>query len=266
MMPPSREQVRPLQQVRPSSPLARLDPRVRIIASLIFLVVVFGTSSWAGLGVVALVTVVLLPCAHITPANLARQLAPLLPLMCFILVFDALFVHEGDVLFRLGALAVSSGGLSLGAQGLLRLACALAGTGALMRHASPTQVSDAVCLLAAPFRPLWRVSADIGVALGLVLRFIPILQEEYRAIRAAQEARLASFEGGLVTRLSHAGPLLVPLLARSLQKSQRLAWALANREYDQHDVRRSLLRSYRMKPADWVVLALFGAMLALLAL
>jgi biotin transport system permease protein len=68
-------------------------------------------------------------------------------------------------------------------------------------------------------------AADIGLAVGLVVRFVPEIFDRYQAIREAHEAR------GLKVRLS---TILVPLIILTLRDADSIAAAIDARGIRRH--------------------------------
>lgn len=231
----------------------RLDPRTKLLFTLLFFVAAFAAQGVLGLGVVAIATVVALAASGIGPGQALRLLRPFLWLLLFVVVWDVLFVNRGEVLAQVGPVCVSVGGIAFAVESGVRFCCMMLGTGALMRTTSPTELTDGIALA---LRPLARLGArvdDAALALGLTFRFIPTLAQEYGRIKQAQESRLASFSGGVVQRLAAYGTVFTPLFANALRRADRVATGIESRAYGANA--RSRIREYRFAAADALVLA-----------
>ena len=238
-----------------------LDPRAKIFAALAYLVGAFCVTSWAGLAVAAVAASAMAAASGVGVRDCLRALRPFAFLMAFVFVFDVLFVNSGDVLVQAGIVCVSTGGIAFALTSVVRFACVLLATSMLMRTTSPTELSDGAFLLLSPLRALGLKTDDAALALGMTFRFIPVLVEEFDQVKAAQEARLARFDGGVAARLRAYGPVIVPLFVRALRRSEQLALAVANREYAASDVRRTSFRAYRMAVRDTLVVVVFAALM-----
>jgi energy-coupling factor transport system permease protein len=213
-----------------------LDPRTKVVFVAAFIVAAFIANGWLELGIVAVVAVTMLAASGIGPRRAARSLRPFVWLMAFVLVFNAIF---------------SAGGLSYAAQSVARFALVLLGGSTLMATTSPTELTDAVSLLLSPLRRLGVRVDDAALSVSMTLRFVPVVLGEFRRVRAAQEARLARFDqASPFARARAYVPVMVPLFAGALRRSQTLALAIRNREYGKADTPRTCIRAYTLAPRD----------------
>ena len=229
-----------------------LDPRSKVIFVAAFLVAAFIADGWLDLGVVALVAVAMLAASGIGPRRALSSLRPFAWLMAFVLVFNAAF---------------SAAGLAGALQSVARFALVLLGSSTLMGTTSPTELTDAASMLLAPLRRLGVRVDDVALSVSMTLRFVPVVLGEFRRVKAAQEARLARFDQpSPVARARAYVPVMVPLFAGALRRSQTLALAIRNREYGATGAARTCVRAYRLAPADFAALILAVALLAFVAL
>lgn len=225
-----------------------LDPRAKVVFSLLLLVAAFLANGAVELGLVAVVTVASLVAAGIGPARAARTLRPFAWLMAFVLVFNAAF---------------STGGVAYGAESVARFALVLLGSSTLMATTSPTELTDAAALLLGPLARLGARVDDAVLGVSMTLRFVPLVLGEFRRVKAAQEARLARFDQpSPLARARAYVSVMVPLFAGALRRSETLALAIRNREYGAADVRRTCIREYRLGARDYTAIAAGVALLA----
>ena len=241
----------------------RLDPRAKIVFVLLYIIAAFLVQSASGLAVVALVAIGVLVASGTGPRGAAAALRPFAWLMLFVLVFDVLFVNEGRALAQAGPVCISVGGIQFALKAVVRFACVLLGTSTLMTTTSPAALADGAALLLAPLQKLGVNTNNAAMALGMTLRFIPVVSEEMARVREAQELRHANFTGGAVARLRAYVPVIIPLFQGAMRRAETLALAMENREYDPQGTR-TCIRSYRLARADVAVLAL-GVLLVALA-
>ncbi len=237
----------------------RLDPRTKLVFTLLFFVAAFAAQG-PMLAVVVVLTVASLAASGMGPASALGMLRPFKWLVLFVAVWDVLFTTGGEVVFQVGALIVTSGGLLFAGESVLRFCCMLLGTSALMRTTAPTQLTDGFAGLLVPLRRLGAWVDDAALALGLTFRFIPALAEEHARIRRAQESRAACFGGGVASRLQANVSVFTPLFAGALRRADSLALAIASRCYGCGETR-TCIREYRMQAADWAVLTVVAAAL-----
>ena len=242
----------------------RLDPRTKLLFVLAYIVAAFMVQSATGFALVAALAVASLVLSGSTARDAARSLKPFLWLILFVLVFDVLFVDSGTVLFQAGIVCVSTGGIAFALKSALRFCCVLLGSSTLMTTTSPTELSDGVSLLLEPLERLGLKTHNAAVTLGMTLRFVPVIVEEFGRIREAQELRGADFSGNLASKVKASLPMIVPLFQSSLRRAETLALAMENREYDPQGSRTSI-RNYELGRADRAVLAA-SAVLVLVAI
>lgn len=228
----------------------RLDPRTKLAFALALVIATFAASGWPEVAVLAGVAALSLAASGVGAREALAQLRPFAWLMAFVLVFNALF---------------ASAGIAAGAQALTRFCVALLGTSSLMVTTSPTELTDAARLLARPLAPLGARCDDIALAVGMTLRFVPLVMDELDRVRRAQLARLAPLdEGGPVRRVRAWTSVMVPVLASALRRSRDLAAALDMRGYGMAPQgHRSCLRSYSLGWRDAAVLALSAALVVM---
>lgn len=242
----------------------RLDPRTKVTAAAVFIVVGFLARGWAALALVAAAAVLMACAAGERPSQAARALRPFAPLMVFIGVFDALFVSSGTVWWQAGPLALSAGGCSLAADSLVRFAAVLLATSLLMRVASPTELSDAVGLMLAPRARGGTAADQAALAVGMTLRFVSVISQELERVKSMQMLRGARFDtGGVRARLKAYHPVLVPLFIGTFHRADTLAYAVANRGFGATERPRTSYRAYafgRRDAATFILLLLFVAL------
>lgn len=241
------------QFVPGTSPVHRLDPRVKLALVVAYVVVLFGADGWWGLAVAmaAAVSAVLL---SRVPVGLAlRGLRPVLWLLVFTLLANSLRVNAMDPILSLGRLGLDAEGLVNGLYFAIRIIALVLGTSILTLTTSPIALTDALTRIMAPLRHLRVPVDDIAMMFSIALRFIPTTAEEAEKIVVAQTARGAVFdEGGPVRRARAWVPVLVPLFVNLFRRADDLALAMESRCYTGD--RRTRLHAPAMRPSDWVTL------------
>lgn len=239
---------------RGSSLAHRLDPRTKLVFTVLFFVVAF-VAQGPMLGVVVALAAASIAASGMGSVGALAMLRPFKWLILFVAVWDVLFTTGGEELLQLGPLCLTSSGLLFAGESVLRFCCMLLGTSALMRTTSPIQLTDGFAGLLAPFSRIGACVDDAALALGLTFRFIPTLVEEHARIRRAQESRAACFGGGVASRLQAYVSVFTPLFAGALRRADSVALAISSRCYGCGKMRSSI-REYRMKTADWLVLTI----------
>jgi len=249
------------QFVPGDSPIHRADARVKITLTLAYTIVLFSTAGWWGLALGAVVALSSIAVSGVPWSLAARGVRPVLWLLLFTILANALVWRAADVVVSVGALGVDAVGLMRGLYFAARIVLLMLGTTLVTLTTSPVALTDA---LSALLRPLGLVRVpvdDLAMMLSIALRFIPTTAEEAERVMVAQSARGARFdEGGPVRRARAWVPVLVPLFVRLFRRADDLAIAMESRCYVGHG--RTRLRQLVMRPADWIALVA-GVTLAL---
>ena len=256
------------QYVPVESPIHRLDPRTKILATLFLLAILFAVASFAGLGIVTGFLIASAFAARIGPRYLLRGLRPLLWLLVFTAALQVFFGEPGgQVVVRLGPLAATRESLSAAAFYSWRLMLLVLSTTLMTLTTSPVEFTDGMERLLRPLRHVGVPAHDLAMMMTIALRFIPTLLEETDKIMKAQMARGAEFgRGSVVARVRALMPLLVPLFASAFRRADALAVAMEARCYrgGEHRTRMRALRYHvRDAVAIGVVLAAAAAAVAL---
>lgn len=215
----------------------RLDPRTKMLFVLTLTVSTFLVTDGPGLALVSVIAVGALVASGVSVREALSMLRPFVWLMAFVLAFNALF---------------ATAGLAYGLESVARFVIVLLGTSSLMVTTTATELTDGVDLLLRPLRRLGLHTDDASLAVGMTLRFVPVVLAEFERVREAQVSRHASFgAGGPLSRVRAYIPVLVPTFASSLRRSRTLALALENRGYGLPSQReRTCLREYHFSAAD----------------
>lgn len=234
--------------------LYKLDPRVKLIGAFAGSLGGFLLRSPLMAMAYLLVVVGMLLWGKVPRSRIRWVLHTLLPVTLLILIIQPWFVLEGDALFTLGPLQLTSGGFA--AALLIAIRANVLALLALLPLFTTT-VDDLV-------RGMVQLglSYRVGLMITLALRYIPVAAGLFTTIKQAQEARgLNVDEGHVFQRIKRYVPILTALVIQSVRLSDQLAMALAVRGLN-HGVRTER-RHLHMTGRDWLTSALIGAALAL---
>lgn len=213
-----------------------LDPRVKIVAVLVYLISLFLFDGFAGYLVVTVFLTAAIVASHVPLTFISKGLKPVLFLICFTAVYNVFFT-KGDAVFEWEfmsghAVSVTWQGLKKGAFIVLRLIYLVIGSSLLTYTTTPNKLTDGIESLLKPLGKVGVPVHDLAMMMSLALRFIPILLEEANRIMKAQSARGADFEeGNIVVRIRAMLSILVPLLVSATRRSYDLALAMEARCY-----------------------------------
>ena len=245
------------------SVIHRLDARVKIIATLLFIVELFIVDNFIGfvLAAAALGAVILL--SKVPFSYIVRGLKPIIMILCFTFALN-MFMIDGTVLVRLGFLKITEEGLRMAVFMAVRLILLLLGSSMLTLCTRPLSLTDGIERLLAPLKKIGVPAHEIAMMMTIALRFIPTLLEETDKIMKAQQARGADFESGnLIQRAKSLVPILVPLFVSAFRIAQDLAMAMEARCYRGGD-QRTRLHEMKLKKRDYTAILLLTAFLALI--
>ena len=244
-----------------SSIIHRLDPRTKLILSVLFIVAVFTAGNPISLLFLAIITLVLILLSKISFKVIMKSIKPLV----FILIFTALlnvFLTKGDSepLFEYGVIHIYTEGLVRAAYMFVRvLIFILSSTVLLTYTTSPISLTDGIESLLSPFKKIGIPVHAFAMMMSIALRFIPILVEETEKIMNAQKSRGADFTtGGLIKRAKALIPILIPLLVSAFNRADELATAMECRCY-RGDKNRTKLVKLEFKARDYLWMLMFAA-------
>jgi energy-coupling factor transport system permease protein len=211
--------------------LHRLDPRVKFVGTLVYIVSLFVFSSWTGYGVAALFLAALIALSKVPFKFMVKGLKPIVVLLCITMFFNLIFT-PGKEIFSFWIITITVEGVQLAAKMGIRLIFLIIGASLMTLTTTPNQLTDGLERLMAPLNKIHVPVHEIAMIMSIALRFIPILLEETDKIMKAQTARGADFEGGnLIQKVKNMVPLLVPLFISAFRRANDLAMAMEARCY-----------------------------------
>ena len=228
-----------------------LDPRVKLGAVFVYIVMLFTVKGFPGYAVTALFLVTVIYASHVPPHYIFRGLKSILMIL-LITVGLNIFFHRGEtVLVRFFSIQITTEGIVAAAEMGLRLVLLLLGSSMLTLTTSPIQLTDAMEFFMRPLRKIGVPAHEIAMMMTITLRFIPTLLEELDKIMKAQKARGADFDtGGLIKKAKSMIPLLVPLFISAFRRADELAMAMEARCY-RGDVHRTKMKALVLRPWDY---------------
>ena len=211
----------------------RLDPRMKILLAIAYIVAVFlAKNIYSFIGVTAS-AIILVFISGISWKTILKSMKPLIFILVFTTFFN-LFWTTGDVLLvSFWKINIYLEGIVFSVMMILRISSLLVGTTVLLTYTtSPIMLTDALERLLAPLRKIKLPVHEFSMMMTIALRFIPTLVEETDKIMSAQKARGADFESGsLMKRAKALVPILIPLFISAFRRADDLATAMECRCY-----------------------------------
>lgn len=213
------------------SVLHRLDPRVKLIGTILYVLSLFFIKNLVGYVVAALFLAALVKLSKVPFGYIVRGLRVVIFLLLFT-TFLNLFWTPGETLWKYGVLAVTKEGIYRSVFMIFRLVFLIIGSSLMTLTTTPNQLTDGLESVLKPFAKIKVPVHEIAMMMSIALRFIPILIEETDKIMKAQMARGADFEkGNPIKRAKNMLPLLVPLFVSASRRAVELALAMDARCY-----------------------------------
>lgn len=243
----------------------RLDPRVKILATLLYIVALFVVHDFFGfiIAFAGLEAVIIM--SKVPRKFIWRGLKPVLLIIAFTLVIN-MFMIDGQVLVQVGIFHITKEGLITAAFMGIRLTLLIIGSSMLTLTTRPIGLTDGIEALLSPFRRIGLPAHELAMMMTIALRFIPTLLEETDKIMKAQQARGADFESGnIFCRAKALVPILVPLFISAFRIAQELAMAMEARCYG-GDVKRTRMNAMKLEKRDLAASVMFCVFLAMIVL
>lgn len=220
------------QYIPKESFVHKLDPRIKIVLAIIYIVSVFIAKSILSYTLVGLFTFFCIFLSKINLKTVLKSLKPVLFLIIFTTLVNMFLMGGSDVLIEFYFIKITFQGLKAAVMMSLRLVFLVMGTSLLTYTTTPIQLTDGIEKLLSPLKVLKFPAHEIAMMMTIALRFIPTLLEETDKIIKAQKARGIDFESGnLIKRTRALIPILVPLFINSFRRADELAMAMECRCY-----------------------------------
>ena len=254
-----------LGQYMPGNTLVhRLDPRAKIVLTVVYIAMVFLVDSPVFYIIPAVFVYLTARVAGLKMRQLLKSIKPLRILLILTFVLNVFFSGGRTVLVQWKFITITQEGLLLAVHFSLRLIFLVLGTSILTLTTSPVALSDGIEILLTPLKKVRFPVHELAMMMTIALRFIPTLIEETDKIMKAQKARGADFESGkLIARAKAMTPLLVPLFVSAFRRAGELAMAMEARCYHGGEGR-TRLRVLRFTHEDGRAFLISAGMLALL--
>ena len=210
----------------------KLDPRVKIICTLLFLVSLFVQSSICGYMIATLFLGGVIWAGKVPARYIVKGLKPIVMLLLITVLFNLFLTREGRELAQFWVFRITDRGLRISVYTAIRLIDLILGSSIMTFTTTPNALTDGIEKLLRPLNKIRVPVHEVAMMMSIALRFIPILLEETDKIMKAQIARGADLESGnIVQRAKAMIPILVPLFVSAFRRANDLAMAMEARCY-----------------------------------
>lgn len=233
------------QYYQTDSVIHRLDPRVKLITTIAYIISLFVFRNFTGYLAAAVFLTVIIKMSKVPFKYIVKGMKAILFLLLITVVFN-LFLTPGEPLITFWIFKITVEGISTAVFMAVRLTFLIIGSSIMTLTTTPNHLTDGMEKLMKPLKAIKVPVHEVAMMMSIALRFIPILLEETDKIMKAQIARGADFESGnLVKRSKSLVPLLVPLFISAFRRANDLAMAMEARCYRGGDNRT------KMKPLKY---------------
>ena len=242
----------------------KMDPRVKIVLSVAYIVAVFLVREFHFLGFAAAFAFILLTTlvARVPFMKVLRSIKAIIFFVILSSVLQILFNKEGTVLAKWWIIEITNVGLLRAGFITLRIVLVVMGTALLTLTTTPVEIADGIESLLTPLKWIKFPVHEFALIMSIALRFIPTLMDETDRIISAQKARGADFESGnIFKRIKALVPILIPLLISSFRRADELGDAMDARCYSGAKGR-TKYKKMRLTYRDLIGFVLTGGLIA----
>ena len=215
-----------------NSILHRCDPRLKLVGTLAYIVVLFVAANPVGIALSIALLGLLYSVARIPFKMILKSLKPIVPVIIFTAVLNLFFLTGETPLFHWWIFTIYPEGVRYAILMAVRVMALIAGTSLLTYTTSPIVLTDAIENLLRPLGKLHFPVHELAMMMTIALRFIPTLIDETEKIMNAQKARGAMLDtGSFMQRVKALVPILIPLFLSAFRRADELAMAMECRCY-----------------------------------
>lgn len=245
-----------------TSPIHRMDSRVKLLLTVAFIVMLFLAGNIYSLCVGIAFTILSFVISEIPFRMILKSLKPILPIIIFTSILNLFFIRSGDVYWEWKFLKITSDGVDTAVFMTVRIVCLIIGSSLLTYTTSPIDLTDGLEKLLSPLKKIRVPVHELAMMMTIALRFIPTLIEETDKIMAAQKARGADMETGSIFKRAKAlVPILIPLFVSSFRRAEELALAMECRCYHGGEGR-TRMKQLKMHLVDLIAAVIVAVFIA----
>ncbi len=239
------------------SSIHRLDPRTKIILTILYVAAVFFIKGIYGFLLLGVLSFFMVKISRVPYKLFLKGLKPVLFIMTFTALLNLFLTSDGKILFEYGFLRITDKGFSLSVVMVLRILFLVVGSSFLLYTTSPVSMTSGLESLLKPLKKIGVPAHEISMMMSIALRFIPTLIEETDKIMSAQKSRGANLdEGNIMKRAKALIPILVPLFISAFRRADELAMAMESRCYNGSD-NRTKMKELKFGKNDIVACTVF---------
>lgn len=237
--------------------LHRLDPRIKLIMCIIYVILIFFVNNFLAAIWLLLALLAAIKLSNVGLRQYWQGIKPLFLIILITVAFQILFSSGGKTYWHWGIMAITRDGLINSLIIFYRFIVIITASTVLTATTQTFKIADALAWLMKPLQVIKVPVNQITLMLSIALRFVPTIMDETNKIMKAQRARGINFNAGnLLTRIKHLVPILIPLFVNSFKRAEELATAMEARGYDPNAPRTHYRQLVWHKNDAWAGLAL----------
>ncbi|MCH3921229.1 energy-coupling factor transporter transmembrane component T family protein [Limosilactobacillus sp.] len=248
------------------SVLHRLDPRMKLLMCIWYVILVFFANSlWTclwlllGLGFAMVLS-------RVSFRQYWQGIRPLAWVIVITVVFQILFSSGGRVYWHWWIMSITHDGLINSLIIFYRFMVIITASTVLTATTPTLRIADGLDWYMQPLKAIHVPVNQLTLMLSIALRFIPTIMDEAGKITNAQRSRGMNFhQGNLFQRVKHLVPVLIPLFVNSFKRAEDLATAMEARGYDP-DSPRTHYRQLHWHGADNITMVIMVVLTVVLFL
>ncbi len=249
------------------SRIHKLDPRVKLFATMIYIIALFCFKGIVGLSFIIISLALVIKMSKVPFKFIIKGLKAIIVLLVITASFNLFFTNGDNVVFEYGIIHITQTGIINSVIMVIRLVMLIIGTSLMTLTTTPNQLTDGLEKSLGFLSKINVPVHEIAMMMSIALRFIPILIEETDKIMKAQMARGADFENGnIIRKAKNMVPLIVPLIISAFRRADDLAMAMEARCYNGGQGR-TKMKPLKYCKADYVsyaiILAFFVAVIVI---
>lgn len=246
------------------SPIHRLDARVKLCLTFLYIITLFVVKSFVGYFAVLIALGVAIKISKVPLKFMLKGLKSIMIIIMFTAFINLFMTQGGTVIWEWKFLHLTTEGIRMAILMCIRLVMLVIGSSILTLTTTPIQLTDAIEYMLRPFKKFGVPAHEIAMMMTIALRFIPTLLDETDKIMKAQQARGADFDtGNLIQKAKSLIPILVPLFISAFRRADELAMAMEARCYH-GDENRTRMNKMELRPTDRAVVGMMIAYTMLL--
>ena len=250
------------QYIPGNSILHKLDPRIKLLSSIIFMIISFMSGNVFSLFILVLSAMLIVVFSGISFKVYFQSTKYILFFILLSCIFNA-FYGYGDPVFKFWIFTVTSDSIKNSILIIFRIASLLFVSSSIMFTTSPNDMSFAIEVFMRPLS-IFKINVqDIAAMITISLKFVPIIFEETNKIIDAQRSRGADLDDkNIIKKVKAYVPIIFPLFFLSFKRASDLAVAMESRCYNDI-IKRTSIREFKIGILDilclvYIIVILIG--------